>query len=600
MTKLLNWQKRALNRFSEVRLVKTDFVLVAGTGVGKTTSAASMAAYEYNANPDSLIFVACPSRSIKRGWERTFKKFNIACATNPDQVAPDRPVIISTYQGAGKMLHTISQMLNKRKLIIIFDEFHHLEASGEWAKPFLDMSPSSYVRRIFLSGTPWHESGQINLVNYVERDNEKIVEADMTYTYGENVNSEDGDKNTVSIKFEPKKVVIEIENVDKETQEVVGDPVFIDTSNMARSDPITPFVRFNGIDKWQALRRLKSDKFEHVRDLIDRAVVLLRSERKRMNKAGGIIFVSGQSEGGAVQEYLREEHGINALFVISDDPQAHRATEHFESNDDEWIIAIDLIAEGTDIPRLKVGVDLSWKTTMMHIIQRWGRLLRMLRDRYGVALPENIEATLFYVDHPQLRHVAEKIEEDLRRFKKDGGDGGDPPPPGTTEKRVVGAEHEDLNVIYKGDDIDRLVNDIALWMQRTNYNGEGSRIDYRSATWIAKMMVKDGNVPPAFYQSQKEDQQSEDRQKKDQDNSDRDRRWAAAKYDIKHYSSKIAREFYGDDYQASGRAINEYHGGGIYRPWTEKNKTLEQMEDRAMSIKSLYSQLVAGDEDYGD
>lgn len=87
-------------------------------------------------------------------------------------------------------------------------------------------------------------------------------------------------------------------------------------------------------------------------------------------------------------------------------PDAQQAINAFRHSDCRWIIAVGMISEGTDIPRLQVCCYLSRIRTELHYRQVLGRVLRRIGE------PDD-QAWLFMLAEPTLRSFAERIADDL-------------------------------------------------------------------------------------------------------------------------------------------------------------------------------------------
>jgi len=577
MKKLLPWQIEALDKFKEA--TKPEFILIAGTGCGKTTAGAHMAHHAYATHMGAkkpLIVVFCPYRSIKRGWRDAFNSLGLFTAIKTQDIAEDKDVIVTTYAGAGQTLNSIDKLIKRRSMIFIFDEFHHLEENNTWAAPFLD-TKYTYERAIFLSGTPWREKGEFpgNLIPY-DAEEDKVIH-DHEHTYGHNVNLfvKDG-KNTTSVRFRPLSMEVTVERLNTDGAVVGSD--LIKTSETNRSDSIAPFVRFDGLVNLVENR-------PQLCGMLDRAVCELSTMRKSgaMPNAAGIVFVSGKREGEAVRQYLIDKHEKPAVFVTSDDALAHKTIDDFRHSWDEWIIAIDMIAEGTDIPRLNVAVDLSYKMTLMHIIQRWGRVLRLLRNADG-SLDKNTEAAIFYIDHAQLRHVAEKIETDIKRNRRKTDvdkEGGEPPKP--TTLKVVNESGEYLKTIFKGKAIEEQQYELASWLVAENYGGVVAEMGYAIALQMAQMFIASSTVPDEFFIQKPKEPEFEFEISKEAQFQD-----AVDKYT--GLTAKIAIDFLDSDFSTAARYVNQRMG---VREFSRKNATLAQVMTRVEAAEAVYQRLVA-------
>jgi hypothetical protein len=78
----------------------------------------------------------------------------------------------------------------------------------------------------------------------------------------------------------------------------------------------------------------------------------------------------------AVARLLRQRHGVRAVVVTSDDPDASERIAAFASSRDPWIVAVRMVSEGVDIPRLRVGVYATTTVTELFFRQAVGRLVR--------------------------------------------------------------------------------------------------------------------------------------------------------------------------------------------------------------------------------
>jgi hypothetical protein len=94
--------------------------------------------------------------------------------------------------------------------------------------------------------------------------------------------------------------------------------------------------------------------------------------------------------------------------VVSDDPTASDRIARFATSDAPWIVAVRMVSEGVDIPRLRVGVYATTVTTELFFRQAVGRFVRWQADRGGQ------KAYVFLPDDPRLRSHAFQIAEARR------------------------------------------------------------------------------------------------------------------------------------------------------------------------------------------
>src|SRR5262249_57676772 len=112
--------------------------------------------------------------------------------------------------------------------------------------------------------------------------------------------------------------------------------------------------------------------------------------------------------------------GFGRRVVTSDDPGASAEIARFSGSSDPWLIAVRMVSEGVDIPRLRVGVYATTTATELFFRQAVGRLVRWTRG-----VPRQ-RAWLFIPDDPRLRAhahgVAEQRRHSLRRDEREQSD----------------------------------------------------------------------------------------------------------------------------------------------------------------------------------
>ena len=98
------------------------------------------------------------------------------------------------------------------------------------------------------------------------------------------------------------------------------------------------------------------------------------------------------------------------LVVLHAEPRAAAKLAAFTNSTDPWIVAVNMVSEGVDIPRLRVGVYATAAKTPLIFRQIVGRFVRTLPGR-------PVEPSWLYVPaDPVLRDHAATIEQELRRL----------------------------------------------------------------------------------------------------------------------------------------------------------------------------------------
>ena len=70
-----------------------------------------------------------------------------------------------------------------------------------------------------------------------------------------------------------------------------------------------------------------------------------------------------QEHAQGVAELLRHRAGVSPIVATSDDPTASERIARFSEGTQPWIVAVRMVSEGVDIPRLRVGVYATTTTT---------------------------------------------------------------------------------------------------------------------------------------------------------------------------------------------------------------------------------------------
>ncbi len=93
--------------------------------------------------------------------------------------------------------------------------------------------------------------------------------------------------------------------------------------------------------------------------------------------AGGLVVACDIQHAREVAVLMRRELGCNAAVVVSDDPEASLAIDRFAKSSDRWLVAVNMVSEGVDIPRLRVGVYASAIRMPLFFRQVVGRFVRV-------------------------------------------------------------------------------------------------------------------------------------------------------------------------------------------------------------------------------
>jgi len=138
-----------------------------------------------------------------------------------------------------------------------------------------------------------------------------------------------------------------------------------------------------------------------------------------------LVVAKGQPHARDIAEEMRNM-GHDPTVVVSDDSDARDKLQSFREGDGKWVVAVQMISEGVDIKRLRVGVYLSNVTTDLFLRQVIGRVIRVEEDAEDTAwfwFPQDtrIMPTLRNI-REMKRHVVESNQGDMERERDGDGD----------------------------------------------------------------------------------------------------------------------------------------------------------------------------------
>jgi superfamily II DNA or RNA helicase len=128
----------------------------------------------------------------------------------------------------------------------------------------------------------------------------------------------------------------------------------------------------------------------------------LRGLREHVPDAGGMIIASDQTAARAYAELLRTITGEAPTVVLSDDPGSSERISTFAEGTSAWLVAVRMVSEGVDVPRLAVGVYATSASTPLFFAQAIGRFVRSRRP--------GETASIFLPSVPNLLLLASEME----------------------------------------------------------------------------------------------------------------------------------------------------------------------------------------------
>jgi hypothetical protein len=124
--------------------------------------------------------------------------------------------------------------------------------------------------------------------------------------------------------------------------------------------------------------------------------------RRHVPDAGGLVIATDQESARAYAALLRRISGEPPTIVLSDEKAASKKIAKFTDSEARWMVAVRMVSEGVDVPRLAVGVWATTTSTPLFFAQAVGRFVR--------ARKRGETASVFLPSVPNLLGFASEME----------------------------------------------------------------------------------------------------------------------------------------------------------------------------------------------
>ncbi len=333
---------------------------MATPGAGKTTFALQVAADLLAAGEISRITVVAPTEHLKRQWAAAAAAVgidldpdfrNAAGATSSDYTG-----VAVTYAqvAAHPALHRART--TARRTLIVLDEVHHAGDALSWGEAIREaFTPAT--RRLALTGTPFRSDvSPIPFVTYLPGPDGVLRSvADSSYGYADALR--EGVVRPVLFLAYSGEMSWRT-SAGAELSARLGEPLNGEQTAAAWRTALDPGGNWMPAVLAAADTRLSQVRAGGIPD------------------AGGLVIASDHTAARAYAGLLARISGISPVIVLSDDPTASAKIESFRRSSDRWMVAVRMVSEGVDVPRLAVGVYATSASTPLYFAQAVGRFVR--------------------------------------------------------------------------------------------------------------------------------------------------------------------------------------------------------------------------------
>ena len=304
-------------------------------------------------------------------------KFSNSSAQNSDEYHG----VVVTYAQVASHPGRHRVRTENRKTLVVFDEIHHGGDAKSWGEAIREAFGDA-TRRLALTGTPFRsDDSAIPFVTY-ERGPDGLERSQADHTYGYADALADG---------VVRPVVFLAYSGESRWRDSAGE------EHAARlGEPL------NAEQTARAWRTVLNPAGEWMPAVIAAADTRLTQKRQHVPDAGGMIIASDQTAARAYAELLTTLTGEAPTVVLSDDPGSSDRITAFSAGTSRWLVAVRMVSEGVDVPRLAVGVYATSASTPLFFAQAIGRFVRSRQP--------GETASIFLPSVPNLLLLASEME----------------------------------------------------------------------------------------------------------------------------------------------------------------------------------------------
>ncbi|MEV8369167.1 DEAD/DEAH box helicase [Microbacterium sp. NPDC064584] len=389
--RLRAWQAEALDLYfgldgpDGVGSGPRDFLAAATPGAGKTTFALRLATELLRRRVIDRIVVVAPTEHLKTQWADAAARVSLRLdpVFSNRHVAPARHYhgIAVTYAQVAVKASVHQRVTEDARTLVILDEVHHGGDALSWGEALREAYGRA-TRRLLLSGTPFRsDTAPIPFVEYLpDEKGIRLSRTDYSYGYGRAL--ADG-------VVRPVMFLVYAGQMRWRTR--TGDEMEARLGQDNTKD-ITA----------QAWRTALDPEGEWIPAVLRSADRRLSEVREQVPDAGGLVIATDQTAARAYAAILEEVSGEAPTVVLSDEAEASGRIEAFAQGSSRWIVAVRMVSEGVDVPRLSVGVYATSASTPLFFAQAIGRFVRARR--------RGETASIFLPHVPQLLALAGEME----------------------------------------------------------------------------------------------------------------------------------------------------------------------------------------------
>ena len=405
------WQRQLLQLLRS-RLVRPvsqghDVLINAGPGAGKTLGALlSFQRLQQEGRLQHFV-VLCHRASIARQWTQAANRLGLVLhpwepGTDVNALSDASPWhgLLLSYQSASRHRLQLLEHWPEQALgpwLAIADEVHHLgvdpddPGAAAWGHAFSQITTTAALR-LGLTGTPFRADS----LGFCAARRQAVQEGDQVLEHI-----------VPDLSVEPRQLIAagDVRPLEFRFQDGWVDHSRPGADGMGHGDCETSPLSAESRESWRA-RNLR--RAIQLGDSSSIALRLLLGARRRLERlrqvhagAGGLVIARNIAHARRISQLLEEE-GDQVQLVHSQHPDAAEGLAAFRAGKADWLVSIDMCAEGFDAPRVRVVAYLTTVVTRSRFVQAITRAVRMDNERAALEAVPRQPSYIFAPADPLL------------------------------------------------------------------------------------------------------------------------------------------------------------------------------------------------------
>ncbi|WP_311950829.1 DEAD/DEAH box helicase [Halomonas piscis] len=413
---LRTWQAACLTQaLASLSTAHPHFLCQATPGAGKMRLAAELAnALIARGDIDHVLYHG-PTRAVVRAAVETLES-HLARPMNGQLGAVGASL---TYHALAGRLEALKQLGQRHRVLLIWDESHHAagrtggEGPNQWGMALMALE-RHMTYTLALSGTPWRTDGScLPLLRYLDVAEASSTDAEAGDTSADAGWEANSDEAVPAQRLQPDFVY--------PLREAIRDGVcryphvqLVDNRAIKLTD-FHPGTGRQETRRYSSIPQLLRHPTMGYPTLVRLSVPMQRlltlggqqldALRRQDPSAAGLVVAADIAHAEEVTQQL-EAIGYDVCLVTSRDPSSHARLKAFRESSAPWIVSVGMVAEGVDIPRLRVCCYLSHIRTEQYFRQVLGRLLRRCGD-------DDRDSFFYALNDTWLAQMARRLSDDL-------------------------------------------------------------------------------------------------------------------------------------------------------------------------------------------